>query len=47
MAASNPGDRKMPQGATQNERLLWAEGTGNKEVRLGKKWVSYCGVTFL
>lgn len=33
----NLADRKKLQGAAQNERLLKAEGSRNKEVILGEK----------
>ena len=36
-AAANLADRKELPGAVQNERLLQAEGSKNKEVLLGKK----------
>lgn len=36
-AASNLTDRKELQRDVQNEKLLKAEGSGNKEVILGKK----------
>ena len=45
-AASNPADRKGLQGAVQNERLLQAEGSGNKEVVLAERQIGYCRVTF-
>ena len=35
--AVNLADRKELQGAEQKERLLWAEGNGNKQVTQGKK----------
>ena len=36
-AASNLADRKELPGAIQNERFLYAGGSRNKEVTLGKK----------
>ena len=46
-ASPNLADRKELRVAVQNERLLKAEGNGNKETILGKKQVGYCQVAAL
>lgn len=45
-AASHPADGKGLQTAAQNERLVWAEGSGDKEVKL-KKSSSLRQITYL
>lgn len=46
-AGSRIADRKKLRAAVQNERLIMAERSGNKEIILDKKETGYGKITFL